>query len=468
MYNNIERKVYNFIQEKSLIVENDHVIVGVSGGADSTCLLYLLNKLSKRLNLKLTAIHINHMIRGDEALRDERHVVDFCRELNIDIIVERIDVIKLAKDRKISTEEAGRNARYSTFYKYKDKLGAQKIAVAHNKNDNVETVIMNIVRGSGLDGLGGIDAQRDVIVRPIITLSRDEIEKYCQLEDLDYVVDSTNCEVIYTRNKVRLKLIKEIDDMFDVDIVSKIDRMSYLVREDNSFIEGVVEEKFDECVIETNDSSVLLDVEKLRLLHKAIQRRVLRRAIVKVNKVINKIEYKHIEDMLKLICVNKSGLWLDLPQGIGAYRDYNRLKICKKPKKEVIENKEIDIDILVGDTKIQIDDRWVLEIEVLDLGQEKKVNDAYTKYFDYDILSEGLKLRQRRNGDKFRPINFNGTKKLKKYFIDKKISKPERDKMYLLAKGSEIIWIIGENVSEKFRVTKYSKKIVRFTLASVI
>lgn len=469
MYNSIEKKVYKFIKENGLIVLKEHVIVGISGGADSTCLLHVLNKISYELKLKLTAVHINHMIRGDEALRDEKHVVDFCNRLNIDVIVERIDVIGLAKEKKISEEEAGRLARYNTFYRYQKKLGANKIAVAHNKNDSVETVIMNIIRGSGLEGLKGIDVKRGVVVRPILTLTRDEIENYCKEEGLDYVIDSTNRETVYTRNKVRLKLIRYIDDIFDVDIVSKVDRMSQLVRDDNNFLEEEVCKALNECIVSGTGDEILLSVERLKILHKAIQKRVIRKALISVNEVINRIECKHIEDILKLVHVNKTGLWLNLPKGIKAYRDYGTLRIYKEQEKESVVEKEVCVDVPYRSKNIQIDDKWMLEVEVLDGVDGIESGDGYTRYFDYDILlGQDLKIRKRRNGDKFKPFNSNGTKKLKKYFIDKKISKPKRDSMYLLAKGSDVIWIIGDNVSDKFKITKKSKKIVRFSLVSMI
>ena len=215
MENNTLKKVYEYIQKNKLIKESEHIIVGLSGGADSVCLLHILHSLSNRLKIKLTAIHINHMLRGQEAKRDENFAINFCKELGIEIITKRIDVLKIAKEEKISEEEAGRNARYSTFYEYKKILGADKIATAHNKNDNAETVIMNIIRGSGLSGLKGIDAKRNDIIRPILDLERKEIVNYCNACNLGFVTDSTNRETKYTRNKIRLKLIKEIDDMFN-------------------------------------------------------------------------------------------------------------------------------------------------------------------------------------------------------------------------------------------------------------
>ena len=465
--NNIKKRVYEFINKYKLINKGEHIIVGVSGGADSVCLLSILNELSKKFDLKLTAIHINHMIRGEEALRDESFVIRLCNSLGIDVIVERINVLQMAKDKKISEEEAGREARYSTFYRYKEELDANKIAVAHNKNDNAETVIMNIIRGSGLSGLKGIDIIRDDIIRPIMVLKRNEIEDYCKLNGLEYVTDSTNKEPIYTRNKIRLKLIDKIDDIFNIDIVSKIDQMTYLIKDDNAYIEESSQKAFSDCKIRCCDTEILIDIDKFSGFHKSIQRKVLRKAILEIKKDINGIEYKHIESILELVEGQKTGKRLELPQNIRVYRDYNILMIyLKKDEQE----KFLGLDVLVSigySIRMKIDDVFEIEVEHLTDKSQMKTKDVYTKYFDYDRLKPSVTVRRREDGDIFKPLNSNGTKKLKKYFIDKKVSKLERDKLYLLAKGNEIVWILGDRISDNFKVTEETNNIVRITFIPI-
>ena len=374
MENNTLKKVYEYIQKNKLIKESEHIIVGLSGGADSVCLLHILHSLSNRLKIKLTAIHINHMLRGQEAKRDENFAINFCKELGIEIITKRIDVLKIAKEEKISEEEAGRNARYSTFYEYKKILGADKIATAHNKNDNAETVIMNIIRGSGLSGLKGIDAKRNDIIRPILDLERKEIVNYCNACNLGFVTDSTNRETKYTRNKIRLKLIKEIDDMFNVNITRKINQMSMLVREDNDYIEGMASEAFLRSREDEKDKEICLNIEKLKMFHNAIRKRVLRKAIGQIKNDINSIENKHIESICNLLEGEKTGQEVELPKKIRAYRDYNILRIYQK---EEIKYKLTDINIdKLEDVKI--DDQYIVKFEIVEDINKESTKDAYT------------------------------------------------------------------------------------------
>ena len=380
MENNTLKKVYEYIQKNKLIKESEHIIVGLSGGADSVCLLHILHSLSNRLKIKLTAIHINHMLRGQEAKRDENFAINFCKELGIEIITKRIDVLIIAKEEKISEEEAGRNARYSTFYEYKKILGADKIATAHNKNDNAETVIMNIIRGSGLSGLKGIDAKRNDIIRPILDLERKEIVNYCNACNLGFVTDSTNRETKYTRNKIRLKLIKEIDDMFNVNITRKINQMSMLVREDNDYIEGMASEAFLRSREDEKDKEICLNIEKLKMFHNAIRKRVLRKAIGQIKNDINSIENKHIESICNLLEGEKTGQEVELPKKIRAYRDYNILRIYQK---EEIKYKLTDINIdKLEDVKI--DDQYIVKFEIVEDINKESTKDAYTKYFEIE------------------------------------------------------------------------------------
>ena len=467
MDNSIVSRVTEFVKRNELLCKNNHVIVGVSGGADSICLLHILCSIKDEFNLKLTAIHINHMLRGEEALRDERYVVKFCECLGIDVIVERINVSKIAKDNKISEEEAGRMARYDTFHKHKKRLGANKIAVAHNKNDNAETVIMNVIRGCGINGLKGIDYCREDIIRPLIILKREEIESYCRLNNLEYMTDSTNTKPIYTRNKVRLKLIKIIDDILDVDIVSRIDKLSYLAREDNDFIASIAKKAFGRCVVRKDEDLVLLSVKELEREHKSIQRRIVLEAILGIKKNLKMIEYKHVESVLDLID-SRTGTNICLPKGLRVSKSYDVLKFYLKGNNK----KDLDIfsvDLSKCESKL-VGDNFIIETKVFDCdgGIKEEENNKYIVFLDYEKLGFEIEVRRRRDGDIFKPLNSNGTKKLKKYFIDKKIDRLERDSYYLLAKGKEIIWIVGDKVSDNYKVTKNTRKIVRVMFVSMI
>lgn len=233
----MKNKVLNTIKKYNLIQENDKIVIGVSGGPDSMCLLHILNGLKEKLNFEIVVAHINHMIRK-EAEEETQYVKNFCDKLGIKCYIKRIDVIDKSNKEKIGTEEAGRKARYDFFEEVLNIVNANKIATAHNENDNAETVLMNIFRGAGTSGLKGIEPIRDnKYIRPIIECERSEIEEYCRVNKLQPKIDKTNFENVYTRNKIRNVLIPEIKKEFNPNIIESLNKLSILARQENNFIQ---------------------------------------------------------------------------------------------------------------------------------------------------------------------------------------------------------------------------------------
>lgn len=479
-------KVHDAIIENKLIEPGNNVLVCISGGADSVCLLHILDFLSSSLHIKIYAVHINHMLRGKESDMDEEYVTRLCRDMDIKLFSISINVGELAKKDNISIEEAARNARYKEFGRLADQLGNCKIAVAHNKNDQAETIIMNIVRGTGLDGLKGIDYIRDNIIRPLLDVDREKIEEYCLQNNLEIRTDSTNLQNIYNRNKVRLEMIPFINKSFNANIIESIVRMSNLVKEDLDYMQTsahdiyikVQKESFtnrSNLERETESKMIYLDIDKLNKLHKAVLRRVIRLAILDVKGNLTNIESIHINKILELCLIGRTGAMLHLPSDIRVSRSYNNLKIYKYQKTENISKKifnnakNVNTHInLCGITKIQ---DWNIKlggtiINNEDFSVEKFKNMRYNsliQFFDYEKIKEGGKviIRSRCKGDLIRPLKSNGTKKLKEYMIDNKIPRECRDKIPLLAKDNEIIWVIGYRISDKFKVTENTKSILK-------
>ena len=247
----LENKVLNTINRYNLINQKDKIVIGVSGGPDSMTLLSVLNKLKEDLNIQIYVAHINHMIRK-EADEETEYVKEFCKKINVEFFYKKIDVQKEAERLKIGTEEAGRKIRYEFFYEIAKKTEANKIATAHNSNDNAETVLMNIIRGTSVSGLTGIDAQRGKIIRPLIELPRSEIEEYCKKENLNPRIDKSNYENIYTRNKIRNMLIPFIEKEFNPNIIEGINRLSSLATEEEQFVNKIVETEFAKLQINVN------------------------------------------------------------------------------------------------------------------------------------------------------------------------------------------------------------------------
>lgn len=303
-------KILNTIKKYNLIESGDKLVLGVSGGPDSICMLNTLNDIrnDKKLHLEFDIIvaHINHLIR-DEAKDDEKFVENFCKKIGVEFYSRSIDVQKIANNNKIGTEEAGRNARYDFFDEILDKTNSNKIAIAHNKNDKVETMIMNILRGSGISGLRGIEPIKDnKYIRPLIECERFEIEQYCKDNNIHACIDKTNFENIYTRNKIRNVVIPYIKQEFNPNIIQTMDRLSNLVKDEDEYFDRFVKHKYKELIIEDNDKQVVMDLKKFNKEEKVIKSRLLLYTISRLLGSTKGIEKIHIEDIIKL-CENNIG-----------------------------------------------------------------------------------------------------------------------------------------------------------------
>lgn len=299
-------KVIKTIEKYNLIQSKDKIVVGVSGGPDSICLLHILNNLKEKYGIELVVAHVNHMIR-ENAKIDEKYVKEFCENLNIPIYVKHIDVLDIASKQKISTEEAGRNARYEFFDEVLKTTNSNKIAIAHNNNDKVETIIMNILRGSGISGLKGIEPKRDnKYIRPLIECTRDEIEEYCKQNSLETRHDESNDENIYNRNKIRNIVIPYIKKEFNNNIINTINRLSEVAVEESEYINKIVEKEYNNICIKAQTDLVELDLNKFNVLDVVIKRRMILYAINKLQRHTKGIEKKNIEDIIKL-CNNNIG-----------------------------------------------------------------------------------------------------------------------------------------------------------------
>lgn len=457
-------KVLEAIEKYSLINNGDGIVIGVSGGADSLCLLHILTSLKEKMGLRLYAAHVNHMLRGDESLGDESFVKYICGELNIVLESVHIDIKKLAKERGLSLEEAGRIERYRFFDSVADRYKAERIAVAHNKNDQAETVLMNIIRGSGLDGLKGMEYKRGRIIRPLLEIERAEIENYCREHGLTPRVDSSNLEDIYTRNRIRLDLVPYIDNLFKTDIVNSINRMAGLVKDDSSFIEQQMDKVYNEINIEIKNNEATLNLTEIRGYHIAVVRRVVRNLIKAVRGNLRGIENIHVDSVTDLVENGRTGAVLHLPGGLRVLKSYETLKIYLCEKESCV--RDFDKRVVMPGTTCIDEINSSVEAIVIDSPEGvkdyiKTKGDSLVQFFDYDRLKDGINIRYRRDGDVFKPLGSTGTKKLKEFFIDSKVPRDFRDRIPLISKDKEIVWIIGYKISDKFKVTENTKTILK-------
>ena len=416
----MENKVLGFIKENSMIKDKDRILVALSGGPDSICLLNILNELKESLNITIFAAHVNHCLRGDAALDDENYCLNFCKNLNIPCYVKRVDIKKLAKDKGVSTEMAGRDARYEFFEELMKTLNIDKIAIAHNANDQAETIIMRAIRGTGIDGLVGIRPIRDnKYIRPILCLTRDEIEKYCIIKQLNPHIDKSNLEELYSRNKIRLKAIPYIEDNFNKEVIFALNRLAYSCSKDIELINSIIKSKYSEyCIIEK--AYIIIKKQAFEEMD-AVITRIIRKALVDISLKFNNFEMKHIYDIISLQ-KGTSGKKINITNNVVAINEYGNIKLK-------IYNKN---------------------------NFNGFVNNNFIKVFDISNIST-ITIRGRKSGDKIIPLGMKGNQKIKNILIDAKVPKDLRDTIPLILFDNEVAWILGLKTSDKFKVTKNTK-----------
>ena len=299
-------KVIKTIKKYNLIQNGDKIVLGVSGGPDSISMLDILNSIKDEMGFEIYVVHVNHLIRT-EAIDDEKYVEEYCKKNNIEFFAKRIDVLKIADTQKIGTEEAGRNVRYEFFEEVCSKVGANKIAIAHNKNDKIETIIMHLLRGSGLSGLKGIEPIRNnKYIRPLIECERSEIEKYCEENNLNPRIDKTNFENEYTRNKIRNIVIPYIKKEFNPNIIETLDRLSEVATDESNYIDRQVQNTYNKLLLEKTGKQIILKWKEFNSQEKIIKSRLILYTVKELMGSTEGIEKIHIESIIKL-CDNNIG-----------------------------------------------------------------------------------------------------------------------------------------------------------------
>ena len=466
----LSEQVKSNILNKGLLEHGNKIIVGVSGGPDSVCLLKVLLEIKDEFKLTLIAVHVNHGLRGPEADHDQSYVEELCKEWDIPVKTYFADIKALSKKMGVSEEEAGREARYRIFKKVLKNTGSDYIAVAHNRDDQAETVMLNILRGTGLDGLCGMTMKQGEIIRPLLNISRRQIIEYLESNKIRYCTDSSNKSSEYTRNRVRNELFPVIKKLFDIDAVNQLYRLSMLVSEDRDLLEQVARNSFDAVVLEDEDD-VVLSATGLRTLSNAVVKRIIRMAWERINKSRKNLESVHVDQIITLCQNNRTGKKVKLKNGIEVLLSYDRLIFTKAGKKYV---KPYSYSVNTeGFTEVKelnavLEARILNESEISQLDDFTSVNEtSLIQFFDLDRLNGEIVIRSRLDGDRIRPYNSNGEKKLKKFFIDQKVPGEKRDTIPLVAQGNKIVWIVGMRTSEDYRARKGSRKILMLSWSNL-
>lgn len=451
-------KVLSTIDKHNLIEDGDKIVLGISGGPDSVCLLHILNRLKEKLDIELYVAHLNHQIRGIEAQKDALYVADICEKMGITYFLKSIDVPKYCKDNGLSIEEGARKLRYEMFNEIKQKTKSNKIAIGHNLNDQAETVLMRIMRGTGLQGLRGIEYSRENgIIRPLLDVERKEIEDYCEIHNLNPRIDESNLENIYTRNKIRLELIPYMKDNFNTNLIESIVRMSNNLRTDSDYIESDAEEKFKNICKVISDS-VEVDINSFNKLHNAIKVRVLRKGIKSILGDTNFIDQKHIDDVMEFESESKINKMLTLPRGVFVYRRKNSILLTTT---EIVEE-EIEFSYNIpsnGFVKIK-EINYIIETQTMTIDRYKNGKvDKMSRGFDFNKIKGGIVIRNRQQGDKIKLAG--GTKKLKDLFIDLKIPREERCKVPVITDEEGILQVGEYKSSENYKIDENTKEVLK-------
>ncbi|MGM0438432.1 MAG: tRNA lysidine(34) synthetase TilS [Bacillota bacterium] len=460
-------KFKNFINKEELIFEKDRILLGVSGGPDSLTMLNLFLKLSSEKNIEIAVFHLNHLFR-EEAKEEAQFVKKICSNYNIDFYLEEFDVSDFAEKNSLSSEQAARKIRLDFLFSYIEDLDFDKISLAHNKDDLVETVFLNMFRGCSLSGLSGIEPKSYIgkykIIHPLLSISRDEIEGYCKKENLNPRYDKSNEETIYTRNKIRHNIIPYIEKEINPSLKDVIKRMAGIVKEEDDYLEELAKQNFSNIVIEEKNDEIILDFNKFDSLDEVIKRRIIFNTIYKLKEVKADIYLKHYREIKKLFTSNSTNKMIDLPDKIKVKRLYEKL-IIKRGKFEE-KTQYYSKKFGLGST-VELPHNYKLKSEKVKIyeGWEKDATKNKNCLIDFDEINFPLKIRNRRPGDRFVPLGLNGSKKIKDYFIDKKIKKSKRDKIPLVVdKNGLIIWIVGYHINEKVKITKKTNNILKLSL----
>ncbi|MGD9567993.1 MAG: tRNA lysidine(34) synthetase TilS [Sedimentibacter sp.] len=443
------------ILEKNLIRAGDNVLIALSGGPDSVFLFYNLIKLKEELSFNLYASHINHMYRGEDAQHDEDFVKELCGKNGVRLFVRRKHAGEYAKELKVTEEEAGRILRYSFFKDNLKEIGKGKIAVAHNLNDQAETVLQRIIRGSGIDGLSAMSFQKDNLIRPMLNVPKSDVINYLLENKYEYCIDKTNLHDIYGRNKIRLNLIPYLEQNFNPNIQNTLFRMSETMERDKKIIEKYTDIIYNNVLIENTGKKIILDLNKIKAFEDGEIGRILRKSIEELKGNTINFEMKHIDYAVCFLRNGTTGKKINLSQGFTIEISYDNFIINKVVEKIVNFKYNVELNKTLSIPEVG----KTLLFRVLNASEFNR-EDKNSLYFDYELIKGSLVVRNRLPGDSMVPCGMTGSKKIKDIFIDLKIPAEERDLKLIVADDDNILWLEGYRIHNSYKVSASTNKIL--------
>ncbi|OGP66385.1 MAG: tRNA lysidine(34) synthetase TilS [Deltaproteobacteria bacterium RBG_16_44_11] len=449
-------KVKETIEKYNLLNRGDKVIVALSGGSDSVALLVALVRIAPQMDLSLIVAHINHNLRGEESDEDEKFCRDLSRNLGLVFVSEKMN--KTGSPKGLSPEDYYRRQRYLFLNKVAKDNQAEKIALGHHLQDQAETVLLNLLRGSALEGLKGILPRRDgKFIRPLIEVSRKQIINFLNKSGIAYRQDSSNENNKYLRNKIRRNLIPYLKKEFNPRVEENLAKMAQILRQEDEFVRQHVFSAMESSYIQRQPDRISLNIQYISKLHQAIRFRLFKALLESLNPEKNGFSSIHIKSLEKLARDQESGKRISLPFSIVASREYDNLILERKnirtPKIKYAYEMSVPCSVWVSEKNISVRLQIVTR-DYIDFKSNIKV------YMDLDKIRKPLILRNRREGDWFDPLGMPGRQKIKALFIDRKIPRDERDRVMLIADGLSVVWIENMHLSDRVKITGETKNVL--------
>ena len=501
----LESRVIHFVQRHGLILPHETLVVGVSGGADSVCLLHLLARWQRELNIKLHIAHFNHQLRGTESEEDAKYVANLANRLAIPSTTDKQDVAAYKAERNCSLEEAARELRYNFLARVAHDVGASRVAIAHTRDDRVETVLMHILRGAGTSGLRGLEPCSAfplpysgpvasyhsepvtschsepkaknlglLVIRPLLDIAREETLSYCQNHHLEPRIDSSNLSLSFLRNRLRLELLPSLRE-YNPSIDQALLRLSKIAGDDNSFMEQQALQLWDKIARQEGDA-IYLDKRKTVTLPIALQRQVIRLAITRILRNTRDIEVDHIEAVRSLLSkpVGKS---FPLPHSLVCQGGYNEVVIasqsslpsspCPFPPLQGKFPLKVPGEILLPGWRVIASISSTVADQSLEsskasspsiiASEAKQSQGSFLAQFDLEQVGTDLFIRQRQSGDRFQPLGMSIPKKLQDFMVDAKIPLSWRDRIPIVCSSKQILWVMGWRIDDRVKVTEATK-----------
>jgi len=450
------------------------LVVAVSGGPDSVCLLYVLNSLRHELDIKLHVAHLDHQLRGAESEADAQYVAELARSLDLPATIETRDVTSYRTKYRLSLEEAAREVRYTFIAEVAEAVGASGAAVGHTRNDHIETVLMHLIRGSGTRGLIGLQPanlwrlgeRRLKIVRPLLTVSREETEAYCREHRLAPRTDSSNSSLSLLRNKIRLELLPVLQE-YNPNIAEALARTSQIAADEINFLDTADKIAWENTA-KVEQSTVILDKKKFINLHPAVQRHLIRQAIESARGIIanplKDIEAVHIEDIMDALH-KQAGKIIHLPYGLVFSVEYDRYLLGTDPAALA------PFIRLEGETIINVPGKtragdWIVTTKIIKPEQMKE-GSSITAYFDFEKTGRKLLMRSPRPGERFQPLGMDETKKIGQFLIDARIPHAWRSRIPVICSPGQIIWLAGYRIDERVKVMDATEQVLKVVMKQI-